>query len=140
MKSHRTLHHLFFLFSLTFPVLAGCATPEEKAQKEARGIEASQKKALADQEHWRQVLAPYTDEQLVVKVQELNDAVQRGTQGENLLLANNNLWGFNVAQGEVEKKVAERDAVAMELARRRSAPQEQGQGSSSANTNSLAHP
>ena len=106
MKNYITLvRNCLFPFLGVILFLAGCESPEQKTQDESVQIEALQKKAIADQEYWRQVLAPYTNEQLVVKVQELEQAIQRGTQGENILLAKGNNLGFSIAQGEVEKRL-----------------------------------
>jgi len=115
----------FILFLSMFLVLVGCATsPEEKAQKESRKIEAAQKKLLAQQEHWRKFYAPYTDEMLAVKLQELEQDIQRGQEGLDILLAQNNGLGSAVAVGVIEGKKKERNGVSSELARRRYAATE----------------
>jgi len=126
MNYHNRLYHHYFTCLATLIIfVSGCVSPEMKAQKESRRTEASEKKALAEQDNWRRLLAPYTDEQLEARIQGLNDAVQRGQQGLNILLAQGNGAGSMVAIGQIEKKVKERDAIALELARRRSEPAQQ---------------
>ncbi|MDB6112698.1 MAG: hypothetical protein JWR69_4448 [Pedosphaera sp.] len=107
------------LFVITALLIAGCAsTPEQRQADEARETTQEQEKASREQEHWRKVLAPYSDEQLRSKFASAQDAVKRGTQGINILLQQGNGIGVLIAQGQVEAKVKERDAIALELDRR----------------------
>jgi S1-C subfamily serine protease len=100
-------------------LLVGCAsTPEQKAAVEQRKTAEQQKQADNEQKHWQQVLASYSDEQLQFKLATLEQAIARGKEGMNILLLQGNGIGAMIAQGQIEAKVKERDAVGLELIRR----------------------
>jgi len=100
-------------------LLMGCAsTPEEKVAQERRKVAAEQRKTEEASKHWLQVLAPYSDEQLRFKLAGLEQAIARGKEGMNILLLQGNGLGAMIAQGQIEAKVRERDAVGLELVRR----------------------
>src|SRR5208337_4670013 len=113
-------------FALVVVVMAGCASTAEKratdAQpkitKEQRKIAEEERKAAEEQKHWQQALAPYSDEQLRFKLAGLEQAVERGREGMNILLERGNGIAVLIAQGQLEAKVKERDAVGLEIARR----------------------
>jgi S1-C subfamily serine protease len=114
------------LFALAVLVMAGCASTSEKRAtdehpkltKEQRKIAEEERKAAEDQKHWQQALASYSDEQLRFKLAGLNQAVERGREGMNIILAGGNGLAILIAQGQFEAKVKERDAVGLEIARR----------------------
>lgn len=100
-------------------LLAGCAsTPEQQAANEQRKITEEQAKLNKEQARWQQTLAPLSNEQLRFKFAGLEQAIARGTAGMNILLQQGNGFGVLIAQGQIEAKVKERDAVGLELVRR----------------------
>jgi S1-C subfamily serine protease len=114
------------LFALAVLAMAGCAsTPEKritneqpKLTKEQRKIAEKERKVAENQKHLQQTLASYSDEQLRFKLASLEQAIERGRIGMNILLQQGNGIGVLIAQGQIEEKVKERDAVGLELARR----------------------
>ncbi|HZM06440.1 MAG TPA: hypothetical protein VFC44_25845 [Candidatus Saccharimonadales bacterium] len=114
------------LFALVVVVMVGCAsTPENRATdeqpkitKEQRKIAEEERKAAKEQKHWQQALISYSDEQLRFKLAGLEQAVERGREGMNIILAGGNGIAILIAQGQLEAKVKERDAVGLEIARR----------------------
>ena len=119
---------------LLLALATGCAsTPQEREAEEKRREEQRQgeeqrraaglrRKAEQEQKHWQEVLAPYSDEQLRFKLEGLEQAIARGKEGMNILLRQGNGIGVLIAQGQIEVKVKERDAVGLELARRTGSP------------------
>jgi S1-C subfamily serine protease len=87
-------------------------------EKERRAFAEKERRTAEAQKHWQEVLAPLSNEQLRFKLAGLEQAIARGTDGMNILLQQGNGIGALIAQGQIEAKVKERDAVGMELARR----------------------
>ena len=120
--------------------LAGCRSAASKAAREQqrnteqaakiaekdRRVAEKEQRAVDKQKRLQESQASLSDEQLRFKFAGLEQAIARGTEGMNILLASGNGSGALIAQGQIEAKVKERDAVGMELARRattaRSAP------------------
>jgi S1-C subfamily serine protease len=101
-------------------LLTGCAsTPEQKAIEEQRRITEEQSNGDKEQKRWQQILAPYSDEQLRFKFAGLQQAIAIGLEGGKILLEQGNGIGVLIAQGQIDAKVKERDAVGLELIRRR---------------------
>lgn len=102
--------------------------PLRRAYEEERKIVREQGRVDKENQHWRQVFAPYTDEQLRFKLATLNQTVNRDTAGAGVLLQQQNGLAFIIAKQELDSRIKERDAIGMELARRQSglrkAPQE----------------
>jgi S1-C subfamily serine protease len=114
------------LFTQAVLVMVGCASTSEKRAtdehpkltREQRRIAEKERKAAEDQKRWQQALASYSDEQLRFKLAGLNQAVERGREGMNIILAQGNGLAILIARGQFEAKVKERDAVGLEIARR----------------------
>jgi S1-C subfamily serine protease len=128
MKTTKALFGIteFLFLALVVVVMAGCASTQEKRAtdeqpkitKEQRKIAEEECKAAKEQKHWQQALASYSDEQLRFKLAGLEQAVERGREGMNIILAGGNGLAILIAQGKLEAKVKERDAVGLEIARR----------------------
>jgi len=120
MKQKNSSAFLRFLSTVCLGCfLAGCAsTPEQRAADEQRRAAEQQRKIADEQARWQRILAPYSDEQLRFKLDGLEQAITRGKEGMNILLAQGNGLGVLIAQGQIEEKVRERDAVGLELVRR----------------------